>query len=241
MSGDTPKKVRRHMVDLLAETVQEMAEPEVTVSAYVGPASWSVDASGKYNEWDDGAVTVALSNSARPGIKDGRCIPSGAPDAADVLVEALQWLARDEQPTLQEVRHRLAEQQYAGPVRAAGGILLPADTRVMAVWPNGATARVVEMPSDAAPDKVGIFTRGGPQVFVLMDRRSAETLAKATGARVFSTVEDPYVLAVWRDGRFLRRTSTGWRMSWADGFEADHDSLSVALDCDRGCDGECEQ
>lgn len=229
MDDATPKKVRRHTVGLLAEAARDMAEPEVTVSAYAGPNYWSLDAWGKYDECDDSAPKIELSNRLTPETKTESCIPSAAPDAVEVLVEALEWLALGNRPTVQEVRHRLAEQQYAGPVRAAGGILLPADTRIMAVWPNGATARVVEMPSDATADKVGIFNLGGSQVFVLMDRRGAETLATATGARVFSTVEDPYVLAVWRDGRFLRRTSTGWRMSWADGFEADHDSLSVAL------------
>lgn len=247
MDDDTPKKVRRHMVDMLAEAIKDVGGENVKVVTYTDWADergrWQIsfrhtmDRFGYHGGWLKRAEEYG-------GGGPPTWISSGWEDAADIVAAAVRFVDAHSTFEVEKIRADLvAATKTASPlpfeelVARAGGRVVPDGVDVLAVWPNGAT---VENPDpDVAFGPVpptGIQTHEGRLVWTGAEI-DALTLARATGATCVASDARSPVSAVWPDGRFLRTGDGGYFMSWPDGRCKWHHDLSVALDCD----GECEQ
>lgn len=243
MDDDTPKKVRRHMVDLLAEAVQEAVGANLEVGWYEGRADdgwrwWQV----QVMKCTGYPCMVWLQSRELCGAGSDNWISAEWVDAAETLLEAAAYVERGDTPRVANIRAAQQPEQAAPPsfeelVTRAGGRVVPDGVDVLAVWPNGATGENPDPDVAFGPvPPTGIQTHEGRLVWTGTET-DALTIARATGATCVGSDARSPVSAVWPDGRFLRTGDGGYFMSWPDGRCKWHHDLSVALDCD----GECEQ
>lgn len=235
MDDDTPKKVRKHVVDMLAEAVREAVGADLEVTGQGGRAD-------KERSWWHLTVRRSFGYPCAVRIVSGALYRADAfnwisaewPDAAETLLEAAACAARGDTPEVANIRAKLTAEQSPLPsfeelVTQAGGNALIGDAQVLAVWPDGSIgvdgrfcyARKIDLNGQLVARYELPSEFWGP--------------AKATGARGMTYGDS--VRAVWPDGKALVERSDGWLVSWPDGRSRVHEDLSVALDCD----GECEQ
>lgn len=233
MDDDTPKKVRRHMVDMLASAVRKAVGEDLAVTGHEGRSddSWrwwqiQVMKSTGYPR------VVWLQSRELYGTGSFNWISADWPDAAETLLEAAEWVARGDTPEVASIRAKRKAEQAPSPsfeelVTQAGGRVIDDETDVLAVWPTGAT--LVD-----AGGKMRVYSADGVEVFRNLEG-AHNRLVEATGARLVR--HGLAVNAVWPDGTYLHEVSGGWWVFFADGTERYHEDLAAAL----ACEGKCEE
>lgn len=110
LTADTPKKVRKYTIDLLVKAVQEAAGLNVDVRSSTGTELddhfwWQIvcEHSCNYNVHQLSRVTLVSFNVANSSL----LIPANWDNAADVLMEAIKLVSKNERPYVSTIREDL--------------------------------------------------------------------------------------------------------------------------------------
>ncbi len=107
LTADTPKKVRKHTIDLLAKAVREVAGPSVKVNSDIwisenGQVSWHMNCSNP-----SGIPHVALADKHHSVVDSWVTASASWDNAAEIFVKAIDILAEGGSPHIPAIRESL--------------------------------------------------------------------------------------------------------------------------------------